>query len=328
MKVLVTGATGHLGCNLVRGLINHGYQVRALIHHDRSGLDGLPVQLVNGDICDIRTIISAMAGIELVFHCAGFISILHSETEQLENVNVMGVRNIIEACLQTGVCRLVHFSSIHALVQEPFDEPLDETRSLVSDPHRPPYDLSKAAGERAVQEALTRGLDVVVINPTGIIGPNDYRPSHFGQVLIDLCHHRLPALINAGFDWVDVRDVAAGAIRAAELAPKGSVYLLSGHWQKIGAIARQIEVLTGIRTPKLTLPMWVCFVAAPFATAWAHLRHQRAVFTSVSLEALHSNRHISHERATTDLAYVSHPLEQTIEDTLRWFAAQGMIKAF
>lgn len=328
MKVLVTGATGHLGCNLVRGLIDHGYQVRALIHHYRSGLDGLPVELVDGDICDIRTLVAAMTGIELVFHCAGFISILSSETERLENVNVMGVRNIIEACLQTGVRRLVHFSSIHALVQEPFDEPLDETRSLVTDPHRPPYDLSKAAGERAVQEALTRGLDVVVINPTGIIGPNDYRPSHFGQVLLDLCHHRLPALINAGFDWVDVRDVAEGAIRAAERAPKGSVYLLSGHWQKIGVIARQIEALTGIRTPRICLPMQVCIIAAPFATGWAHLLHQRAVFTSVSLEALHSNRHISHERASTELQYESRPLEQTIEDTLRWFAAQRMIKAF
>ena len=148
MKVLVTGATGHLGCNLVRGLLDHGYQVRALIHHDRSGLDGLPVELVDGDICDTRMLIAAMTGIELVFHCAGFISILNSETERLENVNVQGVHNIIEACLQTGVRRLVHFSSIHALVQEPFDEPLDETRSLVSNPNRPPYDLSKAAGER------------------------------------------------------------------------------------------------------------------------------------------------------------------------------------
>jgi len=328
MKVLVTGATGHLGCNLVRGLLNHGYQVRALIHHDRSGLDGLPVQLVMGDICDLPTLVSAMTGVDLVFHCAGFISILTTEKERLHNVNVQGVQNIIDACIKTGVKRLVHFSSIHALVQEPFDQPLDETRSLVSDPHRPPYDLSKAAGERTVQEALARGLDVVVINPTGIVGPNDYRPSHFGQVLVDLCRQRMPALIDAGFDWVDVRDVVEGAIRAAERAPKGSIYLLSGHWQKIDVIARQIETLTGVKTPRMALPMWICILAAPFSTAWAHLRHQRAVFTSVSLEALHSNRFISHEKATTELGYMPRPLEQTIEDTLRWFAAQGMIKAF
>jgi dihydroflavonol-4-reductase len=328
MKVLVTGATGHLGCNLVRALLAHGYQVRALIHHNRSGLDGLPVELVNGDICDLPSLVAAMAGIDMVFHCAGFISILTTETERLENVNVQGVHNVIEACLQSGVRRLVHFSSIHALVQEPFDETLDETRSLVSDPKRPPYDLSKAAGERAVQEALARGLDVVVINPTGIVGPNDYRPSHFGQVLLDLCHGRLPALIDAGFDWVDVRDVAEGAIRAAERAPRGAVYLLSGHWAKINVIARQIEALTGVRTPKVCLPMWLCVLSAPFATAWAHLRQQRAVFTSVSLEALHSNRLISHKRAAKELGYVSRPLEQTIEDTLRWFASTGMIKAF
>jgi dihydroflavonol-4-reductase len=328
MKVLVTGATGHLGCNLVRGLIDHGYQVRAMIHHNHGGLDGLVTELVDGDICDLDSLVAAMEGVELVFHCAGFISILNNETQQLEDVNVAGVRNVIEACLQTGVRRLVHFSSIHALVQEPFDQPLDETRNLVSDPRRPPYDLSKAAGERAVQEGLTHGLDVVVINPTGIIGPHDYRPSHFGQVLLDLCHRRLPALVDAGFDWVDVRDVAEGAIRAAEQAPRGAVYLLSGHWIKVATIAKQVEVLTGIPTPKLALPMWVCSISAPFATAWAHLCGQRAVFTSVSIEALHSNRFISHARATNELGYTSRPLEQTIEDTLRWFADQGMIKAF
>ncbi|MHB9033506.1 MAG: NAD-dependent epimerase/dehydratase family protein [Anaerolineae bacterium] len=328
MRVLVTGATGHLGCNLVRSLLAHGYKVRAMIHTNRMGLDDLPVEQVNGDVRDVDSLVKAMQDIDIVFNCAGYISILRTEGKQLDQVNVAGVRNVVAACQRAGIKRLAHFSSIHSLMQEPFGETLDETRTLVSSLHRPPYDLSKAAGERIVRAAVNEGLDAVIINPTAIIGPYDYRPSHVGQVLIDLCQRHLPALVNAGFDWVDVRDVAEGSVRVAEKAPAGGIYLLSGHWHPFAYLAQLVQETTGVKLPKLTLPLWVANVGAPFTTAWAKLRHERAVMTSVSLEALRSNRHISHERATALFGYSPRPLKDTVYDTLHWFAAQGMIQPF
>lgn len=328
MHILVTGATGHLGCNLVRALLERGHTVRALIHTSRVGLDALPVEQVEGDVTDERSLLRAMDGIEVVYNCAGYISILRSEGARLVSVNVDGVRNVVSACRQAGVRRLVHFSSIHSLQQEPLDQPLDERKALVDDRRCPPYDLSKAAGERVIKQAVAEGLDAVIINPTGIIGPHDYRPSHIGQVLIDICQRRLPALIDAGFNWVDVRDVAAGSIAACEKAPAGSVFLLSGHWKSVGDIARAVSATTGVRVPSLALPLWFCRMGAPFTTAWAHLRHKRAVMTSVSLYALNSNRHISHAAATAQFGYEPRPFEETITDTLRWFASNGMIPHF
>ena len=302
-------------------------KVSALKTREMSRFDA-PIERVRGDVRHLDSLVKAMDGIEVVFNCAGFISILRSEKEQLNAVNVGGVRNVVEASARAGIRRLVHFSSIHAIQQEPFEKTLDESRPLVEDPRRPPYDLSKADGERIVKEAVARGQDCVIVNPTGVIGPHDYRPSYFGQVLLDLCNRRMPALVRAGFDWVDVRDVAQGAIAAATLADTGDIFLLSGHWHSIRYIAELVQSTTGVPTPTVELPMWLAGLAAPFTTAWAKLKHKRAVLTEVSLEALRSNRKISHAYATQKLGFQSRSFEETIVDTLYWFARQGMVEPF
>jgi dihydroflavonol-4-reductase len=228
-----------------------------------------------------------------------------SEWQQCERVNVLGTRNVVEACLRSKVRRLIHFSSIHALEQEPKDSPVDEERPLVKFPHRPPYDRSKAAGEEEVQKGITRGLDAVIINPTGIIGPYDYKPSHFGEVLLSLARGTMPVVLDSGFNWVDVRDVVVGAIEAEKRAPTGSRYLLSG--------------------PGLSCPMWLADIGAPFTTTFSRLTGKRPLFTRVSLMALRGNRNVSHEKATRELDYRPRPLRETIADTLRWFESDGQL---
>ena len=121
---------------------------------------------------------------------------------------------MIKACLSQGVRRMVHFSSIHAFDQSPLSQSLDEGRAPVKTPC-PPYDRSEAAGEEAVKKGVRRsGLNAVIINPTAIVGPSDYRPSHFGQVILSLARQQLPALVAGGFDRVDVHDVVQGDMQA------------------------------------------------------------------------------------------------------------------
>ena len=325
MSVEVTCSTGHIGANLVRALLNNRVSTRVLVHEDRRAIEGLDVDVVAGDIRNMDSLINAFAGAEIVYHLAADISLSQTEWPQLEAVNVTGVRNVVEACLRCGVRRLVHFSSIHAITQEPMDILVDESRSLVDSHRCPPYDRSKAAGEREVRRGIERGLDAIIINPTAIVGIHDYRPSHFGEVLLSLANHKLPALVDGGFDWVDVRDVVEGAMRAEERAPTGAKYLLSGHWVSLRDLANMVEKITGMPAPGFVCPMTLARFAAPFVGAFDRLAGKRPLYTSVSLKALRSNRNISHKKATLELAYSPRAFHETIIDTLHWFEKEGKL---
>lgn len=325
MMVAVTGATGHIGANLVRALINEGRSTRCLVHVNCQAVDGLDIERFQGDVRDLESLCRAFQGVDVVYHLAACISLSMADWPMLESINVTGTRNVVEACLRTGVRRLVHFSSIHALVQEPLAIPVDESRPLVESRHYPPYDRSKAAAEREVRRGMEKGLNAVIIYPTAIIGPYDYQPSYFGEALLAMAQRRLPALVTGGFDWVDVRDVVAGAILAEEKASAGGSYLLSGHWVSMCDIAAMVKEITGVATSRMVCPLWLARIGAPFIKGISQLNGKRPLYTSVSLRALKSNRHISHERATCELGYEPRPFRETLVDTLRWFEESGQL---
>jgi dihydroflavonol-4-reductase len=328
MVTVVTGAAGHLGGNLVRALLAEGREVRALdFTRDWSPLAGLDVERVEADIRDPEALRHAFAGADVVYHTAGYISLQMNEWPIVEGINVFGVRNVVRACLDLGVRRLVHFSSIHALRQEPLGVPVDESCPLVTSRRQPPYDRSKAAGECEVRAGVERGLDAVVLNPTGMLGPYDYKPSHFGSVLLAMARGKMPASVRSGFNWVDVRDVAEGAIAAERSAAPGSHYILGGQWVSMHDMALLVEEITGVRPPWFVCPMWLALPAARVFSAVTRGSGQRQVFTDVSLMALRSNRHISHERATRELGYYPRPFRVTLADTLRWFRATGKLES-
>jgi dihydroflavonol-4-reductase len=326
MTVAVTGATGHIGANLVRALVDKGIPTRCLVHVNHRAIDGLDVEKIQGDLRDMDSLCRAFKGVDVVYHLAATISLSMADWPRLEETNVNGTSNVVEACRRAGVRRLIHFSSIHALIQEPFDTPVDEKRPLVALKSCPPYDRSKAASERVVHEAIDKGLDAVIIYPTAAFGPHDYAPSFFGEALISMANRKLPALVTGGFDWVDARDVAAGAMLAEAKAPTGARYLTSGHWVSMCDIAKMIADITGVNTDKFVCPLWLAHIGAPFIEGFSHINHTRPLYTSVSLRALKSNRNISHARATSELGYQPRPFRETLTDTLHWFEANGYLK--
>jgi dihydroflavonol-4-reductase len=321
-----------VGANLVRALLAQGRDVRALIHEDRRALANLAVETFQADVRDPQSLERAMSGVAVVYHLAGSISLRMDSGAEMEAVNALGTRNVVTACLACGVQRLVHFSSVDALRQDALDRPVDESCPLVDEgcsaarlAQISPYGSSKAQSEREVQAGITRGLNAVILRPTAILGPNDFKPSYIGQALILLARGRIPALVRGGFDWVDVRDVVRGALRAEQVAPAGAHYLLGGHWHTIRAVAEQVAAVSGRSAPLFTVPMELADAFAPLMLKLARFNGTEPIYTKVTLDALRDNRQVDVRRAVRELGYCARPLHETVRDTLAWFQEHGYL---
>jgi dihydroflavonol-4-reductase len=324
MTVAVIGASGHVGNNLCRALLEKGYKVKALVHHNSASLEGLNLTQEKGDILDPQGLRDFLTGCEVVFHAAGKISIDGDKDGMLYAVNVTGTKNIVEACLASGIHKLIYFSSIHALQQLP-EGPLDESRPLVEQSNLL-HDQAKSDAEREVIKGIAQGLDTIIIIPTAAIGPNDFQPSLMGQGLIALYNRKLPSLVDGGFDWVDVRDIAKAAIAAMERGKPGERYLISGMWKTVKDLAYLVEEATGVLPPKFTSPQWLAKMGVPLVKAMSKITHTPLLYTYETLEVLvRCNHNISSLKARRELGFYPRPLSETLKDTFDWFRETGAI---
>lgn len=322
MLTVVTGAAGHLGANMVRALLADGRRVRAVVRDDRRAMEGLPVEVVRADVLDPESLSRAFDGATTVFHLAARISLMGDPDGRVASTNVTGPRNVVAACRACGVGRLIHFSSIHALHDDGSGPPLDEDAPPADAPGLPAYDRSKAAGQREVLAAAGNGLDAVIVQPSGVIGPHDFKPSRMGRVLLALARGRMPGLVAGGFSWVDARDVAAAAIAAESRGRAGAAYLVSGPWRSVTDVARIAAGWAGVRPPRLVVPLPIARALAPFAEIWGRASGREPLFTRESLRPLDTHRHVRWTRAEADLDHRPRPVEETIVDTLEWFRSR------
>jgi dihydroflavonol-4-reductase len=323
MITLVTGASGHIGANLVRSLLAAGRRLRVAVHTDDRALAGLPVERIACDITERADVLAALEGVGVVYHCAARIAITKRDERGMMQTNLEGTRHLVEAALERGVRRFVHFSSIHAIACPRPDTPVDENGPLVDRRGGMLYDSSKAGAERIVLDAVRRGLDAVIVNPTAVIGPYDFKPSLMGEVILRLLSGRLPGLVPGGFNWVDARDVAAGAMLAEAKGRRGERYILGGAWESVAGLSRLVGEVSGVRTIRCVLPLWLAYVGLPFLAVGAALTGQRRLYTRDSLQTLSSYRSISTRKAESELGYTHRSLEETLRDTVAWFGQSG-----
>ncbi|OGO16033.1 MAG: hypothetical protein A2Y93_13445 [Chloroflexi bacterium RBG_13_68_17] len=326
--ILVTGATGHIGNVLVRELVARGEQVRALLlpGEDPSPLQGVEAQKVEGDVLDPDSIRAALDGVQRVYHLAGLISIMPQMYGRLYQVNVIGTRNMLQACRRARVRRLVYTSSIHAIAVPPEGNVIDESLPVDPDQTWGDYDRTKAMATREVQQAAAEGLDAVIVCPTGVIGPYDFRRSEVGQFILACARPGLKLFIEGAYDFVDVRDVAAGHILACEYGRRGESYILSGSRLTVRRILALVEDITGHHGPHLRLPLWLAELTSHVAPLFYRLTRAKPRFTPYSLHTITSNSVISPRKARGELGYATRPARESIADTLRWFAEQGALR--
>lgn len=321
----ITGAAGHLGNTLVRLLADRGETVRGLILPEERAMPHPNVTYVRGDVRDpvsLTPLLVPAAGYDIVvIHCAGIVSIAEKVTRAMEDVNIEGTQHVIDLCRAHGVRKLVYVSSVHAIPEGDRLRVIKEADRFSPDTVHGAYAKTKAAATQRVLDA-TKDLNVTVVHPSGIIGPYDTTGNHLVQMVADYVHGRLPAGVRGGYDFVDVRDVAAGCLAAADDPQSGSCYILSNRYYTIAEVFGILHaILGGRRVP--ALPLWMARAAAPLLAWIARLRHERPLYTAYSLYTLASNGRFSHDKATRMLGYQPRDLYDTLADTVQWMEAEA-----
>lgn len=318
---IVTGAGGHLGSAVLGQLALRadGAELRGLLLRGEPRPDLPGVRFYEGDVREPDTLepmFKCAADDELyVIHAAGIVSIADSVTPVLHEVNVNGTRNVIKLCSAHGVRSMVYVSSVHALPDVP--GVICEADSFAPDSLVGGYARTKAEASQLALNAAAEGLNVMVVHPSGILGPMYGEGNHMVQLVRDYLRGALPACVRGGYDIVDVRDAALGCILAAERGRRGRCYILSNQRITIAGLLEQVRAYAGGRRLPV-LPLGVARAAVPIMGLYAKLRGQRPLFTRYSLYAVASNSNFSHERASVELGYAPRPISDTVRDTVDW----------
>jgi dihydroflavonol-4-reductase len=320
-KVLVTGASGFVGGHLARRLVDRGADVRILRREASpvGHLQDLALEHHVGDIRDADAVRRAVSGCDLVFHVAGAISYWSGDWDWMNAVNVTGTENVIEACLDADIGRLVHTSSVATLGIPPFSQWGDERLIYSWDGYDFGYMATKYAAERRVQEAADE-LDVVIVNPAMILGPDDR--GMFGPLVNLIKRGLLPFYPSGGGCFVHVDDVVSGHLLAAEKGLTGERYILGGEnlsWREIMVL---IRIYHG---RKMGLPIGGGTIRgfARLATAGARLFGRKPLLTPEMAQLVELDLYFDSGKAIRELGYSYQPIADKLYETLAWYEAQS-----
>ncbi len=318
---LITGATGFLGHTIAEGLLEQGKEVVGLrLPGDKTNLlEG--VNYVIGDITRVYTLDKffeqAKGKRAVLIHCAGLVTIASKEKEIWE-VNVDGTRNIVDLCEKYGISRLVYVSSVHAIPEKEKGQVIRETNRFSASLVKGIYGKTKAEATAYVKRAAQKGLDAVIVHPSGIIGPGDDAKGYMTETIRLYLRGYFPTAIEGGYDFVDVRDVAEGIINCAELGKQGESYILSGEYLSVKRMFDILSNISGKRKVCGSIPLKAIRWAAPFCEKVCRTMRLPLLITPYSVYTLGSNGNFSHAKAARDFGYAPRPMEETLADTALW----------
>jgi hydroxymethylglutaryl-CoA reductase/dihydroflavonol-4-reductase len=328
---LVTGATGHLGANLVRRLLADREQVRVMmrVENDNGAMDGLNVERVFADLRNSEAVSAAVRGCDRVYHCAALVSTIEGNAahkREIFETNVRGTIHILQAAKLHGVDKVVVSGSLSATGYEPDLSSHEDMPFYPFDRHLP-YGFTKHLTEHECLKAHANGLNVVVATSCAIIGPHDYVPSRMGRVLIDYAHGSLRAYIPGGFEFVSSHDIAKGHVLAMRHGRSGQKYIFSTAYASVDDLMALFREVTGRPLPRLRLPPLLMAALAEVAdkTWYRAFPNLPRRFTPGAVRLLQMRRRADHDKAKQELGYQPTQLSQAVRDAYEDFVRRGLI---
>ena len=329
---IVTGAAGFLGSTIVRQLVEKNKRVRAFVLPNDKSVEYLPsnIEIVKGDLLDIDSLENLFKDsnkyITYVMHIASIVTVDPEYSQLVMDVNVKGTKNIIDMSIKYNIKRLLYCSSTGA-IPELKKGKISETESFDENKVLGCYSKSKALATKLVLSYKDK-LDVVVVHPSGILGPNDYAKGETTRVLIDIINGKMKAGINGSFNLCDVRDLANGAILALKNGKRGECYILANDMVSFKKFAKMIsKEAKNNKKVKLFLPIWLSNIIAKKMEKKAKKNGTKPLMTTFSVYNLARNNDFSSEKAKKELGYETRSYEITIKDEVKWLKERGLIHA-
>jgi len=328
VRTLVTGAAGFIGSHVVRALIEDGHEVRALHlpSDDLRNLRGVDCERVAGDVTDEASLEAAMRGRDWVFHLAAVYALWLPDPERMRRVNVEGTRRVLSAARRAGVARVIHTSSIarfggqgrgrRATEESPFR--LGATGDL--------YSRTKHEAHEIAREAASE-MDVVIVAPTGPIGPGDVGPTPTGKLLIACLSLPVVVVTGTSSNFADVRDMARGHVLAARVGRRGESYLLGHRDLSLVSLARMALAEMGVDRPIVVAPFSAARLAARAAVWYAERVSGRALITPAAVAIAERDLTADCSKAVRELGLPQTPIETAVRDAAAWFEREGYLKA-
>jgi len=327
MRAFVTGGTGFIGANLVRLLLAEGYSVKALVRPNSriDNLKGLDIEIVEGDLNDPH-LSQLMQDCQALFHVAAHYSLWQSEEKILYQSNVLGTRNVLAAARQAKIPRTVYTSSVAAIGVGKKGESVDETHQTPVDHLVGYYKKSKYWAEQEALKAVKAGQDIVIVNPSTPIGPLDIKPTPTGDIILRFLRRQMPAYVDTGLNFIDVKDVARGHLLALEKGKTGDRYILGHQNLSFQALLALLAEITGLSAPQNTVPNWL-----PLTVAWVDEKILAPLgkTPSVPLDGVKMSSQPMYYNATkaiTELGLPQSSLKMALEEAVNWFTEQGYVK--
>ena len=318
----VTGATGFIGSHVVRRLLLRGDRVRVLARNSspKSDIEAFGCEIVIGDLKDSMSLLRCIRGCSRVYHVAADYRLWARNPQEIYDNNVGGTRNLLSACCEAGVEKVVYTSSVGTIGMQRDGIPADEDTPVKLDDMIGHYKRSKFMAEQVAREFATSGLPVVIVNPTTPIGAGDIKPTPTGKIILDFLRGRLPAYVETGLNLVAVEDVAEGHLLAETRGRVGERYLLGGENWSLKEILNALAEICGRRPPRFRIPWTVALMAGTlddFVTGTLLRREP-----SIPLEGVRMSRYkmyVSCEKARRELGYNPRPVEQALRAAVDYF---------
>ena len=325
MRIGVTGASGMVGINVCKEILSNGDELNILIRKDVSYLDGLSCNKFYGDLSDIDILEKFCDKCDVIIHSAAMISIGFDAYDQVYEVNFVGTKNLLDASIKKKVKKFIFISSVNAYDKKPIDQNVDEKRELVRKGNA--YDMTKALAQELVTS--TEEIETVSINPTSVLGKNDFKPSRLGKIIKGIHSGKLPFLVDGGLDVIDVGDLSKAIYSSISKGKDGESYLISGKFRSFKEIYEVISKYQDKKSRIFFFPRLMVDLSLPLLSLFPIGLLKRIAeingkffpgLENMTKEAIENiinfPKHIDNSKAKKDLGLKISPLEKTIKDTI------------